>query len=201
MALTVVTEPAVEPVSLDEAKCHLRVTVTEDDVLIEGLMRAAREQIELECSRALIKQTLELALDAFPHCNWLLSPTWAIAIPRPPLISVTSITYTDVDGNAQILATSEYTVDTRREPAVIVPAWGKAWPSTREVPNAVVVRYVAGYGDDPALVPEALKLAAKMLIGHWYDNRESVVIGQGLTPATVPMAVDRLLMPHRILPI
>ncbi len=193
MALTVFTQPQGEPVTLDEAKCHLRVTVTEDDMLIEGLILAAREQIELECSRALIKQTLELALDAFP-CE-------AIILPRPPLVSVTSIVYTDVNGNAQTLATSEYTVDTRREPAEIVPAWGKSWPSTREVPNAVVIRYVAGYGDDPGLVPEALKLAAKMLIGHWYENRESVVIGQGLTPATVPMAVDRLLMPHRILPI
>lgn len=193
MALTVVVEPAVEPITLEEAKCHLRVTVTEDDVLIEGLIRAAREQIELECSRALIKQTLELALDAFP-CPW-------ITLPRPPLLSVTSITYTDVNGTTQTLATSEYTVDTRREPAEIVPAWGKSWPSTREVQNAVVVRYVAGYGDDPGLVPEALKLAAKMLIGHWYENRESVVIAQGLTPATVPMAVDRLLMPLRILPI
>jgi len=193
MALTVFTDPTVEPVSLPEAKCHLRVTVTEVNVLIEGLIRAAREQIELECSRALIKQTLELALDAFP-CPW-------ITLPRPPLLSVTSIVYTDVNGTTQTLATSEYTVDTRREPAVIIPAWGKAWPSTREVPNAVVVRYVAGYGDDPGLVPEALKLAAKMLIGHWYENREAAVIGQGLTPLVTPMAVDRLLMPHRILPI
>lgn len=193
MALTVFAEPATEPITLDEAKCHLRVTVTEDDVLIEGLILAARQQVELECSRALIKQTFELALDAFP---------WeAITIPRPPLVSVTSIVYTDVNGATQTLATSEYTVDNRREPAVIVPAWGKTWPSTREVPNAVVVRYVAGYGDDPGLVPEAIKLAAKMLIGHWYENREAAFIGQGFVPIVTPVAVDRLLMPHRILPI
>lgn len=161
MPTIIVTPPADEPISLAEAKQHLRVEHTEDDALIEALIIAAREHAETVTGRAFVTQTAECSLDCFP-C--------VITLPLPRLQQVESITYLDDAGTTQILAPSVYRVDAKSEPGRIMPDYGQSWPTTRPVMNAVTVRFVAGYGG-PEAVPEKLRSAMKLIIARWYENR------------------------------
>lgn len=186
MALTLVTAPTSDPVSLAEVKEHLRITSTDEDALITSLVGSAKESGETITGRALITQTWDLSLDSFPQ---------VIDIPKPPLQSVTSITYIDTDGATQTLASTEYTVDTKTEPGRIVPAYGKSWPSTRDIVNAVTVRFVAGYGNATA-VPKSLKQAMLMHIEHMFGNRGTVAIGNIVNE--IPLTMQSLYSMHRV---
>ncbi|MCC6426278.1 MAG: phage head-tail connector protein [Phycisphaerales bacterium] len=175
MKYVVTSAPASSPVSLAEAKTHCRVDIDDDDALLASLIAAATDVVEKRCQRALITQTLRLSLDEFPRdkCG-VVQP---ILLPRPRLQSITSIAYTDSAGDAQTLDSADYQLDDQVEPAEIWPAVGESWPDTQEGKiNAVQITYVAGYGD-AAAVPDGLKQAIKLLVGHWYENRETVVVG------------------------
>lgn len=193
--LTLVTPPAEEPFDLAAAKLHLREDDTGQDSIVSALITAARSYCESFLNRALITQTWDLTLDCFPYTYRPGVDSNAIMVPRAPLQSVTSITYLDTNGTSQTLASTEYIVDPKQEPGRIVPAHGKSWPSAQDRVNAVVVRFVAGYGA-AAAVPEKIKAAMKLLIGHWYENREGVVTGTITTE--IPMAVESLLWQERI---
>lgn len=191
MSLTIVTPPAEEPVSLTEAKNHLRVDLSDDDSLISALIVAAREHAEAITRRAFITQTLKLSLDAFPANNG------PIYVPMPPLQSVNSLKYFDTDGVEQTLNEGkDYLVDNESEPGRITPAPDTGWPATQNRPNAVSVEFVAGFGD-ASKVPQGIKQAILLMVGHWYENREAVTM-QGNNAGELPMAVDSLLMMHRI---
>lgn len=140
MALVAITPPRAEPVSLVEAKAHLNVDISADDTLITGLIAAARAAAENIAGRAMVLQTWDLVLDGFPS-----GATCPIEIPLPPLRSVTSISYIDVDGVTQTWAAADYTVDTSGFKGRILPAYSEVWPTTRDVINSVTVRFVAGY--------------------------------------------------------
>jgi len=191
MNLTLITPPAREPITLEEARNHLRVDLDDDDPYIQGLIQAAREMAEAFTWRALITQTWELALDAWPEGD-------TIELPRPPLQSVDSIIYTDSDGNANTMPASDYIVDTRSVPGRIVLAPGASWPSESLRPaSAIVVRFVAGYGKEPRDVPRAIRHAMLLLIGHWYEQREQVIVGA--IPREIPVGFRALLWPYRAL--
>ncbi len=184
MGLKIITPPAVEPVTLQEAKLHLRVDGEDEDTLIQGLIQAAREHVETILTHtALCTQTLEWVTDAFPDC-------WeAIELPRPPLQSVTSIKYTDSANVVHTMSASDYCVNIDGFPGTITPAYGLSWPGDALAPSgAVRVRYVAGWGL-PAAVPQSLKQAILLLIGHFYDNR-GVMVSSAL--AEMPFAVNAL---------
>ena len=191
MALKLITAPATEPVTTSEAKSHLRVDTTADDTLIGTLITAARQHVENHLRRALITQTWELVTDAFPVGD-------VIRLPLPPLVSVTSIKYTDEDGNESTLSSAAYVVDTDSTKGRVVLKSGETWPSdTLAAANGVRVRYVAGYGEASA-VPRPIRQAILLLIGTLYENRESVLVAQGVTVAQLPFGVEALLMPYRI---
>src|SRR5690606_14420890 len=146
-----------------------RVDGTDEDTLITGLIAAARETVETFAGRALITQTWELVLDDWPDSD-------TIKLPRPPLQSVTSVTYVDEAGVSHTLSSASYIVDTDSEPGRLVLKAGESWPSeTLQAANGVRVRYAAGYGA-AAAVPEKFKLAVKLLAVHWYENREPVAM-------------------------
>lgn len=190
MSLVLVTGPAIEPVSVAEAKAHLRVDADTDDALITALVAAARQHAEAVTRRALITQTWELVLDGWPSGG-------EIALPLPPLQSVTSIAYTDADAGEHVLDAGDYLVDTAAEPGRIVRT-AAGWPSVSlQEAAAIRVRFVAGYGDAAADVDEAIRQAILLLVGHWYENREAVV-GTGAVPKPLPLAFDALLWPYRI---
>jgi len=190
MAIKIKTAPVKEPLTLAETKSHLRVEVTDDDVLIGLLITAARRHVENICSRALITQTWQMFSDAFPASGE------AIKVPLPPLV-IASITYIDINGATQDLAPSKYTVDAKSEPARIKEAYNETWPATREIMNVVTVEFTCGYGDDETDVPEPIRQAMLMLIAHWYENREAVTIGD--IARETPLAIDSLLTNYRII--
>jgi uncharacterized phiE125 gp8 family phage protein len=190
MAWKLVTAPTSEPVTVAEAKAHLRVDLSDDDVLIESLITAARVHIEDATSRALITQTWRINLDDWPPCGYL-------CLPRPPLQSVTSVVYTDSAGTAATLSASKYAADTDSEPGRIVLNCGQTWPvTTLATSNPIVITYIAGYGA-AAAVPQQLKQAILLLLGHWYENREGSIVGSGgVSP--IPFAIDSLIWMNRI---
>ena len=192
MSLLLVTAPTVEPISLDEAKEHLKDDGSAENALIEANIVTVREHAEAVTSRPLISQTWDLFLDAFPAKG-------VIKVPKPPLQSVTSITYVDVDGVSQILAAAEYDVDAANQPGRIVPAFGKSWPSTRTQINAVTIRIVAGYGDDGDNVPQDIADGMLLLVGDAYEARMNFIIGAPLTPIPKGCRAHDLLWPYRIL--
>lgn len=143
-------------------------TNTTADPELNRLIKSARQVCENLSRRAFITQTLELVLNAFPSNE--------IDLPRPRLQSVTSIKYLDSDGVEQTLSASGYVVDTDSEPGRVYLAYGESWPTTRDIQNAVRIRYVAGYGAASA-VPESLKQFMLTLIAQAYEYREPVVTG------------------------
>lgn len=167
--------PAVEPLSTSETKTFLKVDSSDEDTLIDTLIKASRQLIEREYDVALITQTLDFKFDDFPvieHCN----PDGAIIPLIRPIQSVTYIKYNDTDGNEQTWSSSLYTIDAddQREQARIVPAYDEEYPETRSEKNAVTVRAVCGYGDAATDIPENIRLAMLMQIAFWYENREDM---------------------------
>lgn len=192
MNSVIITPPTAEPVPLNVVKQHLRLDddFTADDALLAGLLQAAREETENYLNRALITRTLDVKLDGFPD--------WELRLPMAPLQGVTYIRYADTAGDTQTLATSEYLVDTASQPGRLTPGYGKSWPSTREIINAVTLRITAGYGDDWNSVPQPIRQAMLMMIAHWYENRESVAVGNGLTVNEMPQASQMLLWRYKM---
>lgn len=191
MAVVLVTAPAVMPVSTVDAKRHLRVDIADDDALIETLVAAATAWVETITRRALVTQTWDLALDAWPAGG-------RINVPKAPLQSVTSVTAYDRDGGSAVFAGSNYLVDTDGQPGAVVLRSGASWPSAelREV-NGVRVRFVAGYGD-PEDVPAPITEAILLAIGTMYENREDVQVAQGISVTALPFGIRRLLAPYRL---
>lgn len=220
MPIQIVTAPMEEPVRLTEAKAHLRVDISDDDLLIEALITAARQHAETITRRALVTQQWKMALDQFPSpgmnissANWY-GPQWGnspgplsatrpdgrsgyeIYLPLPPLQTVDSIKYTDQDGVLQILAPASYIVDAVSEPARVTPAYGMTWPATQNRINAVEVTFTAGYGL-AAVVPEGIKRWMLIRVGSLYENREEVALMNRGKIEPLPF-VDGLLDPYRV---
>lgn len=198
MALTLVTAPTEFVVSLEAAKTQTRgLDDASEDALLQGLIAAAQEYAEAFTHRALMPQTWDLKLDSF--CDPAAYEDGVIRLPKPPVSSVTSITYLDTAGVSQTLSTSIYTTDFPSGPtaqrARITEAYGQVFPVTQSTLNAVTIRFVAGY-TSARLVPYSIKQAMKLLVGHWYQNRESVVVGIGIGAVQVPTAVEALLWPY-----
>jgi uncharacterized phiE125 gp8 family phage protein len=211
LSTQLITPPAAEPISLAQAKQHLRVDFDDEDDYITGLIVAARGYAEKVTKRAFFNQTWCRTMDFFPVWNAVdrgrlpadrLSwpyPTWywdrvTIDLPHPQLVSVTSIQYIDSNGEQQTLPTDAYRVDTSSTPGRIVPAPGMLWPFINGyVPGSIKITFVAGsYGDgvQTSTIPQTIVQAMLLLIGHWYVSREAV---SAFSLKTVPIAVEALL--------
>lgn len=195
LAIAPFSAPGVEPLTTAEAKTHLRVDTADDNDYIDALILAARQQAESITRRALITQTWKYYLAQFPLATPGQFPN-AIEMPLAPLQSVTSVKYTDNDGVEQTVSSGDYDVDINIEPGRIIPSFGNVWPSTRYQPNSVVIEYKAGYGGASTNIPAQIIHAIKLLIGHWYENRESVVTGTQVNeiPDTVQYLLDRYII-------
>jgi uncharacterized phiE125 gp8 family phage protein len=187
MPTRIVAAPLEEPVSLAQAKAHLRVTVADEDAQVLAAIFAAREHAETFTGRAFVTQTWELLLDAFPAGR-------EIELPFPPLQSVTSVKYIDPDGAEQTFAAANYHVDAVSTPGRVRLKPTAFWPSIADQPNAVTVRFVAGYGGTAA-VPFTIKAAILLVVGHLFEHREE---NQDFAVHAMPLGAERLLWPHRI---
>ncbi|MDF1606959.1 head-tail connector protein [Hoeflea sp. YIM 152468] len=192
-----VAPPAGLPVSLVEAKLHLRVDHADDDTLITSLLGAAVDHLDGWSGilgRSLVEQEWRQDFDAFSSC---------LSLPLGPVISITSVDYTDANGDPAIVDSGSYSLKTDAGGRSRVEFDGVS------VSGSVSITYLSGYpttpevpadGEIPAIpaqstVPAAIKTAILLLIGNWYENRESVVTGT--IASELPLAVDALIAPYR----
>ena len=208
MPYNVTVPPSVEPLTLAEMREHLRLVASgspathPDDTYIQTAAKAARAYAENETGRALVKRTIVLTLNGFDGCP--------IVLPFPPLLSVASVKYLDTAGVLQTWDAANYRVqglavagDETPQHGRIFLEFGAYWPTTREVAGDVQITYTAGYPDDGASpadlranIPEGIKQAIKVMLGHWYSNRLPVVVGA--IPSRVQDTADALLAPFMV---
>lgn len=164
MTTTRITDAAVEPLSVDQAKRHLREDLDDagNDEDIAAMIVAARMAAEDRLQRALVQSTWRLTLDAFPA---------VIELAMGRIISVDSVQYVDADGALQTLDTAAWLADLTSEPGRVVPAYGLSWPATRAEPGAVRVTYKAGYGTTAAAVPAPVVHWIKLALTDLYEQR------------------------------
>ncbi len=184
MPLELTTPPAVEPVTLDDAKAHLKVDTTDDDALITSLISAARARAEWHTGRAFVTQSWKLWLDIWP-CDDI------VEIPLPPLQSVASVTAYALDDTATVLDAATYQVDAASSPARLTLKPNAAPPVNLRRINAVAIAFTAGYGDAGGDVPAPVREAILKMVANFYVNR-------GDTAAVTPTEALALLAPYRI---
>ena len=204
-SLTLSSAPAAQPVSDAVVWSHLNVALSgspeapANETLIAAYRNAAVAHLDGASGilgRALITQTWELRLCDFPRCPDPIHGDYRIIIPLPPLQSISSIAYVDPDGATQTLVSSKYTtVAGGSQKAAVVPAYGESWPSTRDVPDAVTVTFVAGYGGTESDVPASIKSAILLMVGDLYDHREAQSVGYEIHRNP---AVEALLAPYEV---
>lgn len=195
-SLTRQTAPAVEPVTLSEAKAHLRVDTSDDDTYIGTLITSAREWVEQYLDRSLVNTQWIMRFDRFPDSG--IEP---VELPRPPMVTsgtatAVTVTFTQEAGPTSTYSTAEYRVDRLATPGTILPIYGSTWTPHRQDDNAISVTWWAGYGATGSSVPAAIRHAMLMLIGHWYENRQAAV-STGAVPQDVPYGVASLLDSQR----
>lgn len=184
--LQVTTPPATEPVTLAEAKAHLRLETTADDTYVTSLITLARQFLETLANRAFITQTLTMTFACWPTGSF-------IKLPRAPALNITSIQYLDSAGVYQTLSPSNYVLDANKSPGEVWLASNGSWPTLSLAhPQNIKIIYTAGYGAAASAVPEAVKHAIKFQVAEYYENRE----GGGQDYLTAP--VKRLLDSFRV---
>jgi uncharacterized phiE125 gp8 family phage protein len=193
MRLKLIAPPEVEPVTLDEVKAHLRITHDLEDDLLTSLIATARQKLDGPrglLGRCLITQQWKATLDGFSR---------EIVFPFAPVSAVSAITYRDPAGIEQTLAANAYVVSGLGDDELgsIGPVRGKSWPFIPYFPGSVSITFTAGYGDGPEDVPEPVRTAIKMLVGHLYENREAVTFGSGSMIET-PIGWHDLVADYRI---
>lgn len=184
LAPVLVTPPADLPITLEEAKLHLRVSHDEEDGLIEGLIRAATQHVDGWTGilgRAVMPQTWRQDFDSWRCLRLLLNPVREIE----------SITYRDSGGDQQTLDPAAYVLRADGGGAYVDLAPGQSWPAVASRVDAISVTYEAGYDE----APEPIRQAMLLLIEHWYDNRQAVIVGTNAVE--VPLAFGDLLAPYR----
>ena len=185
-SLKTLTPPAVEPVSLAEAKSHARIDTDTDDAYVSSLITAAREWCEAYCDETYLHTQYRMSLDSFPT---------EIELPRPPMASsgtatAVVVTYTLENQTTAALSDTEYRVDRDSTPGVLRNKYNGSWPSHLLDYNAVTVTWWGGRGAAGTAVPQRVRNAILWLVGYWYERRMAADAG-GLNE--IPFGVKRLL--------
>jgi uncharacterized phiE125 gp8 family phage protein len=181
------------PVSLAEVKAWARIDSDLEDALLMGLLLQAIDEARERTRRQSITATWDAYFDCFPS-TLDARGEYSLTLPWSPAQSITSIVYTDQNGVEQTWASTEYRLDSISAPARVVLGYGKSFPSPREQSNAIRVRYVAGYGDRPEAVPEAIRRWIAMRVATATEYREALS-DRGAAEVPRPF-VDGLLDPY-----
>jgi len=193
-SLTRQTGPAVEPVSVAEAKAHLRVDTSDDDTYIGTLITAGREWCEQYLDRTLVNTQWVMRFDSFPPDG-----THDIELPRPPMATAgtttaVALTFTYENGTTATYSTASYRVDRNSTPGAVKTLYGQTWPPHLMDDNAVSVTWWAGYGAAGSSVPAAIRHAILMIVGILYEKRAAAESG---SLNEVPFGVKSLLDSQR----
>jgi uncharacterized phiE125 gp8 family phage protein len=188
MGLVQTSGPAVEPITVSEAKAHLRVDGSDEDTLIASLILTSRLHVETGLGLALITQSWRLTLDRWP-CEKDLD------LPLRPLQTIDAVRVLPAEGAAVVMASTNYIADRASVPPRLVRT-GPIWPQPSKAANGIEIDFTVGYGATADLVPAPIRQALLMLIAHWYERRDPIDVG---SPETViPAAVSDLLDGYRI---
>lgn len=185
MTLFRTVEPTVEPVTLADAKAHLKLQHDSEDSLISGLIRAARDEVEKSAGLALIDQTWRLALDRWPRDSCAL-------IAKHPVKEVLSVTAYGPDGEASLIDPDTYQLDTLSRPARL---HFEAQTAPLRAMNGIEIDFAAGFGEAGPDVPDLLKRAVLVLMAHWFEFRAA--FGPGDQPVSFPVGYERMLAGYR----
>lgn len=186
MSLTLTAPPAVEPISLAEAKAHLRVDGSAEDTLIGGLIPTSRLHVETALGLALITQGWSWRIDAWPDV--------LIDLPLRPVQAVSAVRVTAHDGSIAMIEPGRYLLDGDGLPPRLIPTGPLPAPGVPA--GGIEIAFTAGFGNAAASVPAPIRQALLILIAHWFDNREPVRIGTLV--AKLPDMVSELLAPYRV---
>lgn len=190
MSLVLTAGPAVEPVSLAEAKAHLRIDGTAEDGFIQSLIVTSRLHIEAALGLALIEQDWSWTLDAWP-----LEP--GVALPMRPVSAIQSVRVVAADISHATVDPARYVLDGHGNPARLLPTT-LPLPAPAIPAQGIEIAFTAGYGSTPVDVPAPIRHAILLLVAHWFENREPVVLGpRGTSAVRIPDTVSELLAPFR----
>jgi uncharacterized phiE125 gp8 family phage protein len=189
MPLILNAGPSVEPVSLAEAKAHLRLDGSDEDTLIGSLIVTSRLHIESALGLSLVTQSWSWFFDAWPRGA-------AVMLPLRPVQSIAAVRLYDEAGDATTVAADTYLLDGASSPARLVRQGALVWHKPGRAANGIEVAFTSGYGDAAADVPEPIRQALRLLIAHWYEHRTPFEVGAAATPA--PGMVEQLLAPYRL---
>jgi uncharacterized phiE125 gp8 family phage protein len=181
--LTVVTAAASEPVTYDDLAAEMRIDETDDQSQVTTYGIGARVYLEKSKRLTAISTTYDVSFDEFDP--------YGIKLPTRPVTSVTSVKYIDTLGVLQTLDPSQWVVDAKSVWTRVKSAPGKYWPQTLiGQPNAVTIRFVAGYAD-ASHCDDLVKLAIRKLAYHWYENRETIALGKAVEK--MPYALEAVM--------
>lgn len=187
-----VTPPAELPLTVDEAKDHLRVDHNDENPLIEALIDVVTERLDGYSGvlgRALITQTWQQRWSEFPRSRWL-------PLPLAPVQSVT-VEYLDETGTLNTLDSSRYYLVNFASGPFVELDEDDTWPDEADRPDAVRVTTVCGYGDAADDVPRPIRQAALVMLSDLYEHREHVTVGVAAGAIPMPLTAERLIAPYR----
>ncbi len=188
MALALTSGPVLEPITVSEAKAHLRLDGSAEDILIGSLIVTSRLHVEAALGLALITQGWRLTLDRWPEGR---EP---VRFPLRPIASVTSVTVFAADGTPTLVPSEHYLLDGHALSPRLIPH-GNGWPQPGRAANGIEIEFEAGTADAAEDVPGPIRHAILLLVAHWYEHRDPLEIGQAA--AAIPAAVSDLLKPYR----
>jgi len=183
----VITPASTYPVSLTEAKSHLKVDTTADDTYITSIIKAATQLSEEYTNRFFIDTVIDQTCSDFAQLQTLF---------KSKVSAVAHVKYYDNDNSLQTLSATIYDTQLQYEPSQIQLAENQSFPSITKRNDAVVARYTVGYGSSASDVPEIIKQAILLTIGNFYQNRASVITGK--TATELPMNVKWLLDTYKV---
>lgn len=186
--VSLVTGPVNEPITVSDAKKHMRIEHNDDDAFIASLINVAISFTDVTgaLGKAMISQTWAEHVGANPSTVYLS---------LGPVQSVSAIKYYDVDNALQTATLSDFHLIGQPGRYLIYPKAGKSWPTTFSRDDAIRIEYLIGYGDNSTDVPNTVRHALLMLVAHYYENRENELIGT--ISKTLPFGYDDLIGQER----
>lgn len=163
----VIVEPSSEPVTVDELKEFARIDGSDEDTLLESLIKAVRQAMELYLNRTLITTQYKLLMDYWPG--------WEVGLPMPPLQSISSVKLLDEDGTETDYDSDNYFVVTESIPGQLILKNSVSPPfNSNRYKFGYEIKFLAGYGDDSTDVPDAILNAIKQWCTMIYESRAEI---------------------------